>query len=529
MCLLLAVTEAFVVSSKWINPPNVLQAANPAIEGSASASAVTATKEELFVNWMTTDSLKEIPHPGVQLEVIGSIPSYVKGVYIKNGPGAFSTPDGSRRYTHAFDGLAKLQKFDIDGDKVTFTTKFVDSRIKQSMLGENKIPGHLSTGPVEPPFPWWDVLLNTLLIDNASVNIEELSSSGTFCAVTDAALRQEFDITTLETIRRFPEGRIKGTIGVTQFSTAHSKVAKKDGLTYNYYLDTGLENWAHIVRTDKDLTQTSIGKVKVGRKFSYVHEISVSDNYAVLVLCPLMVDMGKLIQKANILPFLEFDPAQSTKICIFDLDGKKPVEIFEAQPLWCYHHVNAYEVDSKVVLDLLAYDTPGIANGPHGYLYMDNMKSEETRMKQEYEGTVFRFVLDLNDARRTVEPERKIVFDDDTGLPCVMELISVAPDVLGKPYRYVYGFTGFYKGTAGYMDWAIRKQDVAMNTRHGVWYEEFMYPGEVTFVRDPNGVEEDEGLLLSTVYDSRRGENCLLVLDATNMQELARAYTGVGL
>ena len=42
-----------------------------------------------------------------------------------------------------------------------------------------------------------------------------------------------------------------------------------------------------------------------------------------------------------------------------------------------------------------------------------------------------------------------------------MELIDVTPDCLGRPYRYVYGLTGFYQGKPGYMDWALVKQDVA--------------------------------------------------------------------
>lgn len=38
---------------------------------------------------------------------------------------------------------------------------------------------------------------------------------------------------------------------------------------------------------------------------------------------------------------------------------------------------------------------------------------------------------------------------------------------------------------------------------------------------------EDEGMLVATVYDSIRNENFLLVLDASDLRELARAYTGV--
>jgi beta,beta-carotene 9',10'-dioxygenase len=521
------------------------------------------SKEELFLQWINSDSLKEIPHPGIPLKVSGSIPSYVKGIYIKNGPGALSTPDQSQRYTHAFDGLAKLQKFDICGNSVQFTTRFVDSRLKRLMLEENKIPAHISLGPVEPKFPWWDVmlntmhdvLLNTVRFDNACVNIEELSSSGTYCAVTDSAVRQEIDIQTLTTVRRMPDDKIAGIHSVAQFSTAHGKVAQRDGLSYNYFLETGLENYAHIVRTNRDLTRTSIGKIKVDAKFSYVHDISVTDNYAIVAFCPLVIDMAKAMSEACLLPFFEYKLHQTTKICVFDLNGVQPVQTFESPAFWCYHHVNAYEETvvqddgddgdrnvTRLVLDLLAYDTPDITDG----LYTDNMKTEQARLQQQREGTIWRFHLPLdgddsstttnsNDHPRMVQPVTKVVRDKDTGLPWSMELCTVAPNRMGKPYRYAYGVTGLHKGVPGRMDWAICKQDMSppptstVVARHGVWYEEFMYPGEVAFVANPYGTREDDGVLISTVYDSRRRENCLLVLHARSMKELARAYTGVGL
>lgn len=503
-------------------------------EGNAGETRETTStidrKEGRFVQWMTSDSWKEVPHPGSTLKVEGRIPSYVRGSYLKNGPGAFTMTN--HRYTHAFDGLAKLQKFDIKDGNVQFTTRFVQSNVYLSnSRNETTTPmGHVSVGPVEPPFGLWDRLAHTLSYDNACVNVEELSCSGVVVAVTDAAVQQQIDPATLETVGQRSPSQIQGTNGLTEFSTAHSKVARLDNCTYNYYLENGLfENWAHMVRTNADLSRTSIGKVPVGRsKFPYVHEISVTDRYAVLVLYPVLVDMAQMILSGALLPTLEFDTTQTAKICLFDLHETQPVKIFETDPFWSYHHVNAYEEGSKVVLDLIGYDTPAIANGPHGYLYMDNMKTEETRLRQEREGSVWRFTMDLASDARTVAPQKKIVHCPSTGLPYSMELISVSPECLGKPYRYVYGFTGFYQGKPGYMDWAIVKQDVVEDTLSGVWYEDSMYPGEVTFVKDPNGSEEDNGILLSTVYDAVRDENFLLVLDATNMKELARAYTGVG-
>lgn len=52
------------------------------------------------------------------------------------------------------------------------------------------------------------------------------------------------------------------------------------------------------------------------------------------------------------------------------------------------------------------------------------------------------------------------------------------------------------------------------------------YPSEPIFIPDPDSNDEDVGVLLSCVFESRRKENYLLVLDAVTMTEIARAYTG---
>ena len=194
----------------------------------------------------------------------------------------------------------------------------------------------------------------------------------------------EFDLATLETVRRIPEGKIEGTFRVTQISTAHGKVSKRNGLTFNYILEIGLQSWAHIVRTNNDLTQISIGKVLVEDAPSYVHVISVTDNYAVLCEHPVFMDLGKsLLMKGALLPTLG-----RTRIHIFDLDGEKLMQTFEAPPCWAYHHVNAYEDGFNVILEIIAYNDAAMINGPHAYLYIENMKSEKNRMKQAMEGNL---------------------------------------------------------------------------------------------------------------------------------------------
>ena len=55
------------------------------------------------------------------------------------------------------------------------------------------------------------------------------------------------------------------------------------------------------------------------------------------------------------------------------------------------------------------------------------------------------------------------------------------------------------------------------------WSEPDCYPGEPVFVARPDAEHEDEGVLLSVVLDATRRTSFLLVLDAADLSELARA------
>ena len=73
----------------------------------------------------------------------------------------------------------------------------------------------------------------------------------------------------------------------------------------------------------------------------------------------------------------------------------------------------------------------------------------------------------------------------------------------------------------GWLD-RIVKVDVAEG-RTIEWREESCSPGEPVFVAAPDAEAEDDGVLLSVVFDSRSGRSFMLVLDAADLTELARA------
>jgi len=55
------------------------------------------------------------------------------------------------------------------------------------------------------------------------------------------------------------------------------------------------------------------------------------------------------------------------------------------------------------------------------------------------------------------------------------------------------------------------------------WSQQSCYPGEPVFVARPDAEHEDDGVLLSVVLDAEQGRSFLLVLDAADLNELARA------
>jgi beta,beta-carotene 9',10'-dioxygenase len=89
-----------------------------------------------------------------------------------------------------------------------------------------------------------------------------------------------------------------------------------------------------------------------------------------------------------------------------------------------------------------------------------------------------------------------------------------------KDYRFVYAVGSYDFG--GQSDWPLVKVDIR-ERRSKVWSENDCYPGEPVFVPRPDGIAEDDGIILSVVLDSKKGTSFLLILDAKSFEEIARA------
>ena len=173
---------------------------------------------------------------------------------------------------------------------------------------------------------------------------------------------------------------------------------------------------------------------------------------------------------------------------------------YETGAFFCFHHVNAFDHGSELVVDLVAYDDPGVIDAL--YLGDDAPRGELPATELR------RYTIDLERGSVRFEP----LAEGSVDLPRIDYARHNTRD-----YTYAY-FTG---GGPGWIDRLV-KVDVRAGTRRE-WSAPGCYPGEPIFVRRPGDEAEDGGVVLSVVLDAGAGRSFLLVLDARSFEELARA------
>ena len=156
--------------------------------------------EDLFA-----DSSTEVNEKRLTVEPGGiPLPSWLNGALIRNGPGVFGAE--KRRFAHIFDGLAKLTRFDFNGDgSIHFSARFIRSSLYQTMIDKGDISPGPYTGPVIPSFNRKQKiqgLVNSMSsFDNVPVNVHQLGDDkGPWVGTTDAPVQVQFDPITLQTI-----------------------------------------------------------------------------------------------------------------------------------------------------------------------------------------------------------------------------------------------------------------------------------------------------------------------------------------
>jgi beta,beta-carotene 9',10'-dioxygenase len=182
--------------------------------------------------------------------------------------------------------------------------------------------------------------------------------------------------------------------------------------------------------------------------------------------------------------------------------------IYNTDPFFAFHHVNAFESSSNgIILDIIAYNDSSIIRS----LYLDVLRGDSPSKVSSPPGQLRRYHISL----QIGEVYYEILANGSMELPRINYRKYNTKD-----YRFVYA-VGSYD-SAGRSEWPLVKVDIRKR-RSTVWSENDCYPGEPVFVPRPDGIAEDDGIILSVVLDSKKGNSFLLILNAKSFEEIARA------
>ncbi|GHO97970.1 15,15' beta carotene dioxygenase [Reticulibacter mediterranei] len=433
------------------------------------------------------------------LPVQGSIPTWLEGSLFRTGPAQFEV--GQQRYRHWFDGLAMLHSFSFQAGAVSYANKFLQSPAYKAAKETGKISfGEFATDPCRSIFQRVASAFSSESGANANVNISKMGEA--FVALTEIPLPVEFDSRTLETV-----GVIHHDDGVAgQHSTAHPHYDPIRRAGINSITQFGPKSHYNIHTIADGTTQrTLIGSIPV-REPAYIHSFGMTENYIVLVEFPLVVNPLSLLTHGK--PFIEnfqWKPELGTHFHVMRAVDGRVVKSYPGPTFFAFHHINAFERGNDVVVDIVTYPNASIIDN----LYLDKVT---TNHETALWGAFTRYILPL-DGDALIE---EAITEEGIELPRINYERNN-----GREYQFVYSCGGDWANPNDFLNRLV-KIDVQAKTAQ-TWQEDGCYPGEPIFVAAPQAHAEDEGVLLSVVLNSAKGNSFLLVLDATTFRELARA------
>lgn len=497
---------------------------------------VVAWNDSAFFDWFA-DELEEVA--GASLVFEGQVPFYLSGTFVQTGPGRFGF--GQMRFTHMMDGYSKTNTIHfLKGGRATYTTQFLASAFFNDSNKSGKIERGVFVGNIEPPPDWGPTAVlghkDNNYIKMRALGDQRMILSDTMiatnvqgdCVSFNYNIRSELmklmvpgvnwkdsleplgDMCMLGTMAHAAEDEETGTLTGSMGCF---------GVQGNYHMVFNLEPSAPTTR--KLLAKISLPK---GRGPSYMHTLAATPNCIVLVAEPLHMNMEKVLAGE---PLGRGGLDTTNDVTLFQIVNRKTgsVRTLEAPGFIYGHMLNSWEEKGDILMDLTWYPAGNMTTlGWFNRWFLEYMKDVTVR-EHWPRSQVVRYRLTADGKVEKTELFEEEKGENDFETPKINEQLS------GRPYCIVYmmqfhsyayhedqqAIKGGPLGAVG-----VAKRNLCTGERMG-WYMPNMYPSEVQFVANPGGTAEDDGVLLSMVFDGNTNSSFFQILDAHNMKQVAKA------
>lgn len=433
----------------------------------------------------------------VSVSVDGTLPEWLTGIFISNGPGQFEVGDTALR--HWFDALAMVKRLRIDEGTVRYTNRFVRSEDFRIAREEHRLRRALPGTPADgSALRRLYQSVTGKLQDNPSIGVIALDRE--LYAVTESPYGIRIDPETLRTT-----GRRDLTVGLESDSTlghTHMDGGTQWGLAASF----GNTCTYTVFRRPPGQAPEALTRLVFDHHPPYIHAFALTEHYVIVPESSFGVDFRTLLtQTPQGGTFVDaFAPRnRPSRFHVLDRSTGERVAAVEADPFFIYHFANAYEKDREtLVLDCVKFtDETAITD-----LTISNLRRDDPTLPS---GDFVRFRLSVQDG----SAQEETLVDG----PCEFPTINYER-YNGRQYDYAYLATTDHGG----LPTGIAKVAVD-GPRTCEWSEPGVHPGEAIFVPAPSATTEDDGVLLSLAVDGRHKQSMLLCLDAETLTEQARA------
>ncbi|SDY16376.1 carotenoid cleavage dioxygenase [Amycolatopsis xylanica] len=439
-------------------------------------------------------------HTITELAVTGSIPEYLDGRYLRNGPNPLSEVDPATYNWFMGDGMVHGVRL-RDGKAQWYRNRWVRNPKIAEALGETPHGREHRAG-----------------MDSLGANTNVISHAGKTLALVEGGVANYELTDELDTVGPCDfDGTLPGGY------TAHPKRDPRTGELHavSYFFGRGNSVQYSVIDTDGRARRTVDIEVTGS---PMMHDFSLTENHVVFYDLPVVFDAGQGVE-ATVPKFLRtpaklvvsavigkvrvpdpitamlgdslgsngrfpysWNPSYPARIGVMPREGSaSDVRWFDVEPCYVFHPMNAYDDGDKIVLDVIRHP---------------KMFDRDHTGPNEGPPTLDRWTVDLT-AGKVIE-ERL----DDRG----QEFPRVDERLVGSRHRF-----GYSVGQCPSRGPALFKHDLERVTSEVRTFGKGREPGEFVFVPSSPDAGEDDGVLMGFVYDPASQRSDLTLLDAASL------------
>jgi len=430
------------------------------------------------------------------LRIEGTLPDGLEGMLVRNGPSLFSSHGD--RYRHWFDGDGAVSAVRIAGGRAEGAVRLVQT---PALLAE-RAAGRRLFGAYGTPHPGGPLArLGKIQTKNAA-NTSVLAWNDRLFALYEGGLPTELSMDDLSTVGPTDlDGAVRMTFSAHPHRVEARRASYNFGLRYGRVTELDLFELPDGGRARRIASLPLAGPV-------LLHDFIATPRHLVFFVAPVRLRVLRaMLGLGSFSDNLAWTPSDGTEVIVVPIDDPERPVRFRSEAFFQWHFANAFERGGEIVVDLVRYPD----------FETNRWLGDVTRGgdRGDAEGAFHRMILDPKQG--TLRGERR--WDASCEFP------RVSPHVEGRPYRHAY-LASHARGGEGGMFQRITRLDVESGAAAHASLPEGHYPSEPIFVPRPGAAREEDGWLVSLVYDAGAHASHVAILEADALEKgpIARAW-----